>query len=86
MTVDGIQENDSKIQNEEHDHANTAKRVVLVNSIVNVVYDYIGVAYPQVTTEVYSFKTGGSAGTLVATVTVVYTDATKGVLSNVTRS
>ena len=49
-------------------------------------YDYVSVAYPNATTEIYTFKTGGSGGTTVATVTVVYTDSTKEDLSTVTKS
>lgn len=49
-------------------------------------YDYIAVAYPLATTETYTFKTGGSGGTTVATLTVVYTDSTKANLSSVTKS
>lgn len=49
-------------------------------------YDYVGVAYPLSTQEVYTFKTGGSGGTTVATVTVDYTDSTKANLSAVTKT
>lgn len=65
---------------------------MLVNStvkgmLVNVDYDYVGVTYPDTSTEVYTFKTGGSGGTTVATVTLVYSDAgTKNILSSVTKS
>jgi len=86
MTVNGVQENDSRIQNEEHDHTNLAKRVTLINSLVAVAYDYIGVTYPTTSSEVYVFKTGGASGTIVATVTVVYSDSTKNNLTSVTRS
>jgi len=44
--------------------------------------DYVSVAYPLATREVYTFKTGGSGGTIVATVTINYTDATKEFLSD----
>lgn len=54
--------------------------------IVTVPYDYISVAYPNTTTEVYSYYIGGAGGTLVATVTVVYTDATKANISTVTKT
>jgi len=54
--------------------------------LVTVPFDYVGVAYPNSTTETYTYKTGGSGGTTVATVTVVYTDATKANISTVTRS
>lgn len=49
-------------------------------------YDYISVAYPLTTQEVYTYKTGGSGGTTVATVTVNYVDATKEQLSDVTKT
>lgn len=77
-----------QMEREEHDHNLYAKRVVDVagNSLVPTTYDYIGVSYPDSTTEVYTFKIGGSGGTTVSTVTVVYTDATKANLSSVTKS
>ena len=49
-------------------------------------YDYIGVTYPIATQEVYIYKTGGSGGTTLATLTVDYTDATKENISSVTKS
>lgn len=49
-------------------------------------YDYVSVSYPNSTTEVYTFKTGGSSGTTVATVTLTYTDSTKDNLSSVEKS
>lgn len=48
--------------------------------------DYIAATYPTTSTEVYTFKSGGSGGTTLATVTVTYTDATKAVLSSVERT
>lgn len=45
--------------------------------LVNEAFDYISVAYPTSSSEVYTYKTGGSGGTTVATVTVTYTDSTK---------
>jgi hypothetical protein len=54
--------------------------------LIGIQYDYISVAYPSDTTEVYTFKVGGSGGTTVAIVTIVYTDNTKVNLSTVTRS
>lgn len=47
-------------------------------------FDYIGVTYPTSSSEAYAFKYGGSGGTLVKTITVVYTDDTKENLSSVT--
>lgn len=43
--------------------------------------DYISNA-PTATTDVFTFKTGGSGGTTVGIVTVTYTDATKTTLSS----
>lgn len=39
--------------------------------------DAIGVTYPDAVTSVYSYYTGGLAGTLIMTVTLIFTDATK---------
>lgn len=50
------------------------------------IYDYVGVAYPIGTQEVYTFKSGGSGGTTVATVTINYTDSTKANISDVTKT
>lgn len=49
-------------------------------------YDYIAATYPTTSTEVYTYKTGGSGGTTIATVTVVYSDSTKTILSSVART
>jgi hypothetical protein len=49
-------------------------------------YDYVSAAYPNATTEVYTYKSGGSSGTTVATLTVIYTDSSKDNLSSVERS
>jgi len=51
-----------------------------------VSYDYLVVTYPDAVTEVYTFKTGGSGGTTVRVITIVYTDSTKASLSTVTRT
>lgn len=49
-------------------------------------YDYIEVTNPSDTQEVYTYKSGGSGGTTVGTITINYTDSTKAVLSNVART
>lgn len=56
---------------------------LIQNTLVKVAYDYIAATYPSGTQEVYTFKTGGSGGSTVATVTVNYTDSTKSTLDNV---
>lgn len=63
-----------------------AQDVNMANSMLaGVKYDYVSVAYPDTVTEVYTFKYGGSGGTTSATITIVYTDATKEFLSTVTK-
>ena len=49
-------------------------------------YDYVSLAISPATTETYTFKSGGSGGSTVATVTIVYTDATRGTISSVTKT
>lgn len=69
--------------------ADDAEIIVLLESIAGFgipAYDYIGVAYPIATTEVFTFKVGGAGGVTVGTLTVVYTDASKANLSSVTKS
>ena len=45
--------------------------------LVTMPYDAGTVQYPNSTTEIYEFRRGGTAGTIVQTVTLTYTDATK---------
>ena len=49
-------------------------------------YDYVSVTYPNSSREVYVFKTNGSSGTIIATITINYTDSTKDRISDVTRT
>lgn len=49
-------------------------------------YDYIKVTYPDGVTEVYTFKIGGSGGSTVGTITLVYTDSTKANLDTAIKS
>lgn len=51
--------------------------------LAGVIYDFVSATYPDAVTEIYSFKSGGSGGTLTATVTVIYTDSTKDLISTV---
>ncbi len=46
-------------------------------------YDYVSVAYPTTSREVYIFKNGGINGSIIATVTLQYTDSLKDNLSSV---
>jgi hypothetical protein len=45
--------------------------------------DAITFSYPDAVTEVYQYRSGGIAGTILKTVTVVYTTAAKDVLQSV---
>jgi hypothetical protein len=54
--------------------------------LVPFVFDYIAANYGGATADVYTYKTGGSGGTTVATITVNWTDATKTVLVDVVRT
>lgn len=50
-------------------------------------YDYVSMALSGGdTTETYTFKSGGSGGTTVATLVVVYTTSARTVLSTVTKT
>lgn len=49
-------------------------------------WDAISVAYPNATTEVFSYYSGGLAGSLEATVTVVYTSSSKEDISTAERT
>lgn len=74
------------IQNDEHYKVGNAKRVLSIDGFTIPPFDYIAVTYPLTTREVYTYKTGGSGGATVATVTVNYTDATKSTLLNVSKA
>ncbi len=56
------------------------------NQLVTVSYDAIAADESGATTDVYQYKTGGLAGTTVATVTVTYTSSAKTSLQSVVRS
>lgn len=57
--------------------------VQTVNNLVPVNYDAVYQTNPNSTTEVYEFK---NAGITVATVTVIYTDATKNTMVSAVRT
>ena len=48
-------------------------------------WDYMSLAQ-NATQDIYTFKTGGSGGTTVATVTITFTDAGKGTISTVAKT
>ena len=57
--------------------------VNLVNTLVPEVYDYVDLSYTGVNLTSVVYKTGGSSGTTVATLTLAYTGA---VLISVTKT
>lgn len=65
------------------DGTKQAKAVRCFNSVLASDWTSFSVAYPNTTTEIYSFKDGE---TVIKTVTVVYTDDTKDLIDSVTRS
>lgn len=48
--------------------------------------DYIGVSYPTNSSEVYTYKRGGSQGEIVAILTLIYTDDTKANILSVAKT
>jgi len=60
-----------------------ATRIDVFNKFINEKYDNISATYPNDVTEVYSFKRGNG---VVATVTVVYSDSSKDLISTVRKS
>jgi len=52
-------------------------KVANTGDLVKVAYDTIAATYPDLVTEVYTYKTGGLGGTTVATVTVTYASSSK---------
>ena len=82
-----------KIDYSEHDEVNGvhAKKVIVIGSDGNQflgggfnipAYDYFAVTTPLTTREVYTFKSGGSTGTTIATVTINYTAEDKSQIQN----
>ena len=66
---------------------NAAVRVTSIGEMLSgISYDSILASYPTDSSEVYSYYNNGLSGDLVATVTVVYTDSTKNVLTSVVRT
>jgi len=60
--------------------------ITIAGNMIDVDYDYVSVAYPTTSSEVYTFKTGGSGGVTVATITISYTDTTKEYILTVTKT
>lgn len=61
-------------------------RTLSNSSLINFAWDYVVRTLPSATQEVYTYKTGGSGGTTVGTITINYTDSTLATITDVTRS
>jgi hypothetical protein len=59
---------------------------VATQGLVSEKYDYVSASYPTTSSEVYTFRKGGSTGTKICDVTITYTDSTKETLSSAQRS
>lgn len=60
--------------------------VLTANGLVNGNYDYISYTNTSSTVDTYVYKTGGSSGSTIATVTITYTDTTKNQVSTVAKT
>lgn len=75
-----------------HSASNTLKRIQtnadgeLVSNGGMPEWDYVARTEPNATTDLWTFKIGGSGGDVVGTRTIVYTDSTKTLISTVTKT
>ena len=69
-----------------HNSDEGAIRVQSLGALVTEPFDAIEASYPDSVTEVYTYKTGGISGTVVAVVTVIYTSSSKDLVQSVERS
>lgn len=67
------------------DTTDSVAEVIISNALVTEAWDYVSQSQ-DATTDTWVFKSGGAGGATVATVTIVYTDATKAVISSVART
>lgn len=51
-----------------------------------IIWDYVAASYPTATQEIYEFRSGGSLGTIVSTVTLNYVDSSKSLILNASRT
>lgn len=86
-----------QLDQQEHVHEAGAKRViprylnpgtgeyqnVVPELVPNIDYDYIDIQQTNATTETYVYKTGGSGGTTVMTIVIVYTSSAKDNLNTI---
>jgi len=56
------------------------------NLLEGISFDAITTSFPNATTEIYFYRTGGLAGAILATITVIYVDSTKKLIDTVERT
>lgn len=59
---------------------------VIANGLNLKPYDYVARVLTNSTTETYTFRSGGSGGTVTNTVVIVYTDSSLATILNVTKT
>lgn len=74
----------SQVLRQSFEEPNDVLRVKPLAGLVVPPWDYFNVSYPSSTQTIYHYYTNGSGGTLVATATINYTDATQANISNFT--
>ena len=70
----------------EVDSKGNLKINIAVNGLSLNQFDYVARAYDSNVTETWTFYSGGSGGTLVNTIVIVYTDSTLATILNVTKT
>jgi len=85
--VSSLTDSASSIRAFQYDPTTRGVTVHSVSGLAFGAYDYVSMALSiGDTTETYTFKSGGSGGTTVNTIVVVYTNSTRTVLSTVTKT
>jgi hypothetical protein len=87
VTVTGTS-NDSTFTRVTGSNVTGGKRALDVigkDGVVNFEWDYVAQTQAA-TTDTWVFRTGGAGGTVVATIVITYTDATKNVILNVAKT
>lgn len=60
--------------------------VISSNTLITDPFDYISAQYPVPTVEIYTYRLGGVAGSIVGVITVTYTDASKQLITSVSKA
>lgn len=86
-----LSQRDREYQNFQDNGDGTTSRNVFLKGglgsfLEGVKFDFLQASYPNSTTEVFTYKLGGSGGTTVAVLTIVYTNASKDFVLSVART